>query len=128
MTFLKKLGNIIATVVGIFNGFAPFLTKALPQTGQEVQIVSKDLAAILDEVTNIEAIGQLQGMTGAQKAAALGPIVANIILGSAPLSGKKIAIPALFTQACGEIGAGFADILNSLHEDSVTQMVTPLVK
>lgn len=123
MTFLKKLGNIISTIAGIFTGFAPILTKEIPQTGQVVQIVSKDLAAILDEVANVEAIGQLQGMDGTQKARALGPIVANIILGSSPLSGKKIANPALFAQACQEIGAGAADLLNSLHEDSVSSVV-----
>ena len=128
MTFLKKLGQIISTVAGIFTGFAPFLQKELPQTGTVVQTVSKDLSAIMDAVTNVEAIGQLQGLSGADKAKALGPIVANIILGSAPLTGKKIANQTLFSTACQEIGAGVADLLNSLHEDSVATVVTPVTK
>lgn len=109
-------------------GFAPVIEKTLPQTGQTVQIISKDLAAILDEVTNVEAIGQLQGLAGADKAKVLGPIVANIILGSAPLTGKKVANPTLFATACQEIGAGAADLLNSLHEDSVALVTAKVTK
>jgi hypothetical protein len=126
MTFLKKLGQIISTVAGIFTGFAPFLTKTLPQTGQVVQVASQDLAAIMDEVSNIEAIGQLKGMTGSEKAKLLGPIVANIVLASAPLTNKKVADQALFLQGCQEIGGGVADVLNALHEESVSTVVTPL--
>src|SRR5262249_36219406 len=128
MTFLKKLGQIISTITGIFTGFAPFLEKTVPQTGQTVQIVSKDLSAIMDEVANIEAIGNLQGLSGADKAKALGPIVANILLSSSALTGKKIANPTLFAQAAQEIGGGVADLLNSLHEDSVSQVVSPVGK
>lgn len=123
MTFLKKLGQIISTVAGVFTGFSPFLQKEVPQTGQVIQIISKDLSAVMDQVAYIESIGQLKGLAGPEKAKLLGPIVANILLGSATLAGKKVANQPLFLQGCQEIGAGVADILNSLHEDSV-QTVT----
>lgn len=124
MTFLKKLGSVLATVTGLFMGFAPLLTKQYPQTGEVVTTVSKDLAAIGDGVAQIEAIGQLQGLSGEQKAKALGPIVAQIVLSSSLVAGKKIADPALFQQACTNLGGDVADILNSLHEDGVEVVIS----
>jgi hypothetical protein len=126
MTFLKRLGEIISTVAGIFTGFSPFLQKEVPQTGQVIQIISKDLSAIMDQVANIEAIGQLKGLPGPEKAKLLGPIVANIILGSASMAGKKIANQPLFLQGCQEIGGGVADLLNSLDEDSLKTVLSKI--
>lgn len=126
MSFLKKLGNIIATITGIFTGFAPFLTKELPGTGQVVQVISKDLAAVSDAVVNAEALGQMQGMSGADKAKYLAPLVAQIILSGSIVAGKKIADQALFLQGCGNLGGAVADILNSLHSDGVQPMVNPV--
>jgi hypothetical protein len=123
MTFLKKLGQIISTISGIFLGFAPFLTKEVPQTGQVVQIITKDLAAVADAVTNAEALGQMQGMSGADKAKYLAPIVAQIVLSGTIVANKKIANQPLFLQGCGNLGGAVADILNSFHEDSVGPMV-----
>lgn len=128
MTFLKKLGGIIAQVSGIFLGFAPFLTKEVPGTGNVVQIVSKDLAAIADAVTNAEAIGQLQGLSGADKAKALGPIVAQIIMSGTLVANKKIGDQAGFLAACTTIGGGVADLLNAIHQDSVQTVTTAVPK
>lgn len=119
MTFLKKLGSIIQLVSGLFLGFAPTLTKALPGTTGEVTTISKDLTDIGNVVVEVEAFGQLQGLSGADKAKAAGPLVAQIILNSSLVAGKKIANPVLFQQANVEIAGGVADLLNSLHEDSV---------
>lgn len=126
MTFLKKLGSIIAAVAGVFTGFAPFFLKEVPQAGGIVQTISKDLAAVADAVTNAEALGQMQGMSGPDRAKYLAPIVAQIILSGTIVAGKKIANQALFLQGCGNVGGAVADILNSLHEDSVSQVVTKL--
>lgn len=126
MTFLKKLGSIIASVSNIFLGFAPLLQKELPQSAGVLQVVSKDIAAIADAVVNAEALGQMQGMTGAEKAKYLAPLVAQIILSGTIVAGKKIDNQALFLQGCGNLGGAVADILNSLHADS-TDSVTAKV-
>jgi hypothetical protein len=126
LSFLKKLGNIIATVAGIFAGFAPILEKTVPATGQVLQVVNKDLAAVADAVTTAEALGQMSGMDGAAKAKYVAPIVAQIILSGSIVAGKKIANQALFLQGCGNLGGAVADILNSLHEDSTSAVVSPV--
>lgn len=126
MTFLKKLGSILSTVTGLFLGFAPVIQKQYPQTGGVIDTVSKDLSEIGMVVVNIEAIGQLKGLTGPDKAKAAGPLVAQIILNSTLVAGKKIANPDLFNQACAEIAGGVADVLNSLHEDAAKDAVTEI--
>lgn len=123
MSFLKRLGSIIATIQGIFTGFAPIIQKEVPQTGAILQIVSKDLAAVGDAVVTAEALGQMASMDGAAKAKYLAPIVAQIILSGTIVSGKKIANQALFLQGCGNLGGAVADILNSLHADSTSTVV-----
>lgn len=119
MSFLKKLGGIIATVIGVFNGFAPVIQKQFPQTGGVLETVSKDMTEIANIVANVEAFGQLQNLSGPDKAKVAGPLVAQVLLNSALLANKKIANPAAFNAACVTIAGGVADLLNSLHEDSV---------
>lgn len=123
MTFLSKLGKIIATVTGLFLGFAPVIQKTYPGTGGVIDTVSKDLAEVGTVVANIEAIGQLKGLSGADKAKAAGPLVAQIVLNSSLVAGKKIANPDLFQQGCQNISGGVADVLNSLHEDSTSTVL-----
>ena len=127
MNFLKKLGQIVAQGLALFTGFAPILTKVIPQTGQEVQVISKDFSAVADVVANVEAIGNLSGLTGAQKAAAAGPLVAQIVLSSSVFTNLKIKDTAAFNKACVTIAGGVADLLNSVDGDS-TEKVAPNVK
>lgn len=124
MTFLSKLGKIIATVSEIFLGFAPILSKAVPQVGGVVQTISKDFADVGNIVAQVEAIGQLKGLAGPDRAKLAGPLVAQIILSSTLVAGKKIANPDLFNQGCVNISGGVADVLNSLHEDAVSAVTT----
>lgn len=124
MGFLKKLGQIIASVSGLFTGFAPLLQKELPGSAGVIQIVNKDIAAVADAVANAEALGQMQGMSGADKAKYLAPLVAQIVLSGSIVAGKKIQDQAKFLQGCGNLGGAIADIMNSLHEDSVKEVIT----
>lgn len=128
MTFLSRLGKIIATVSEVFLGFAPFLTKAVPQSGGVVSTVSKDLADVGNIVAQVEAIGQLKGLAGPDRAKLAGPLVAQIIMSSTLLANKKIANPDLFNQGCVNISGGVADVLNSLHEDSVATVTAQVGK
>lgn len=126
MTFLKKLGSIIAAVSGVFLGFAPAFEQAVPKSSNVIDTVSKDLAQVGNVVAQIEAIGQLKGLAGPDKAKAAGPLVAQIILSSSLVAGKKIANQDLFNQACVEISGGVADVLNSLHDSSTDAVVSKI--
>jgi hypothetical protein len=119
MTLLSKIGAYILKGIGIMTGFLPVISQNFPNTTGGLQIISKDLAEIADTVTSIEALGQLKGLAGADKAAAAGPLVAQIILRSTLLTGQKIQDTALFNQGCVNIAGGVADVLNSLHPDGV---------
>lgn len=124
MNFLKKLGGIIAAVSGVFLGFAPAFEKAVPGSTGIINTVSQDLSQVGNVVVQIEAIGQLQSLSGPDKAKAAGPLVAQIIASSALVAGKKIADQTAFNAACVTIAGGVADLLNSLHADSANGVTT----
>lgn len=126
MTFLQKLGKVLGTVVniaGIAAGVGPvlqsFLGSAAPKVASTIGTVTNDLSAIGGIVVQAEAMIQASG-SGIQKLAAATPLVANIIQTSELISGKKIANETLFIQGSQKITSGMADILNSLHADSVS--------
>lgn len=117
MTFLKKLGTILAKA-GLIAASLAGLAAPLLGSGKASQIVasvSNDLTLIEQQVVTIETA--LQGKPGAEKLAALLPLVKNIIVTSETVLGKKVANEALFEQAVQEIAQGAVDLLNSLHPD-----------
>lgn len=124
VTFLSKAGQIILQGIQIFMGVAPLITKQYPGATGTVSVVSKDLTEIADAVVQAEAFGQALSLPGAQKlTAAVGPVT-QIIMDSSIVAGKKIADPTLFASATKGLASSMADLLNSLHPDSV-QAVSP---
>lgn len=121
MTFLSKLGAVLLKGIGVATGFLPLISQAFPSTTGSIATISKDIAEISVVVAQIEAIGQLRGLPGPEKAKAAGPLVAQILLRSSILSGQKVAQPELFNQGCVTIAGGVADVLNSLHPDGVKE-------
>jgi hypothetical protein len=122
MTFLSKLGAILLKGVAIATGFSQVLGQQLPGGGGAmVQKISKDLAEIAQIIVTIEAVGQLKGLPGAEKAKAAGPLIAQIILQSTIMTGQKINDATLFNQGCVNIAGGMADVLNSLHPDGAKE-------
>lgn len=117
MSFLKKLGAVLLKATEIAAGIYPFVPQAQQGT---YQVVSKDLSEIANLVVEVEAVGQALGQPGAQKYAAAGPLVAQVILQSSVMAGKTIADPVMFQKGCAEIGGGMADILNALKPDVPT--------
>lgn len=120
MSFLSKLGNVLARIVGIVTGIGPLVEpflgsgKAATVTGTVVN----DLTSIGQVVVQAEALIQGTG-TGATKLAAATPLVAQIILTSEMVSGKKIANDALFIQGAGKVTSGIADVLNAIDPSEV---------
>jgi hypothetical protein len=119
MSFLKKLGGVLSKGLQLVGLFGPVVKLTVPGSDQVVDVVSKDLAQVAEVIANTEAFGQALGMAGSDKLkAAVGP-VAQIILGSSLLAGRKIENEDLFKQGAKKIADGMADVLNSLHEDGV---------
>lgn len=126
MTFLSKLGKVLATIVniaGIAAGIGPILGGFLGSkvSGAVSTVTGKivnDLTAVGQTVLMAETMIQGTG-TGAMKLAAATPLVAQIIQTSELVAGHKIANEALFIQGSQKITSGVADILNSIHPDAV---------
>lgn len=124
MTFLKKLGQVLATagkVAAEVSGLFPLVQPLLGQ-GKAAQVtgtVVNDFSAIAAQVTVIETA--LQGKAGTEKLAALIPLVTNIVKTSEVVSGKKISDDAMFSKGIQEIAQGMVDVLNSIHPDEVKQ-------
>ena len=121
MTFLSKFAGILLKGIAIATGLMPLVAQSFPGAGGVVTVVENNLARIVQIVVEIEMIGQLKGLPGAEKAKAAGPLVAQIILQSSLMSGKKIANAELFNQGCVNIAGGMADVLNSLHPDAAQE-------
>lgn len=120
MTFLKKLGQILAEAVALAAGLGPIIKPFLGsgKAGQIATTAINDLTQIGQIVTTVEAVVQTPG-SGAQKLAAAVPLVKSIIQSSELVVGKKIANEALFEQACTEYTQATVDLLNSIHPDEV---------
>jgi len=120
LTFLKKLGTILANAAGIFAGIGPiitpFLGSAASQASSAIGTAVNDLTAISQVVVQVEAVLQAPG-SGPQKLIAATPLVIQILKTSQIVAGKQIADEALFAKAAQEITSGVADLLNSIHPD-----------
>jgi phage-related tail protein len=125
MSFLKKLGQVLATVGATALGVGPLVAPLLGSKGNQVSAgistAINDLTAISTVVIQIETA--LQGQAGADKFKAAVALVGPIIKTSQIVSGKKIADPALLDKGIQEVTQGVVDVLNSLDADSVSSEV-----
>lgn len=125
MSFLKKLGQILATVGATAVGIGPLVTPLFGSKGAQasagIGTVVNDLTSISSVIVQIETA--LQGQAGADKFKAAVALVGPIIKTSQIVSGKKIADPVLLQKGIDEVTQGMVDVLNSIHPDSVTKEV-----
>ena len=112
MNFLKKLGFLFLKIGKVVIA-DPSIT-GLSGT-------SNTLSLITQAVSIAEISGSANGLTGQQKLDGAVPFVAQAIIQSSILSGKKIADEAKFQSACKAITGGFADLLSSLDGGSVKE-------
>lgn len=118
MTFLKKLGGLLAKGVSIASGIGP-LVLAFLGAGRAQEIgerVVDDLAQLSQIAVMAEALNQTPG-SGAEKLAAATPLALQILRSSQVFAGKKIANEALAEQGASKIISGLADFMNSIHAD-----------
>lgn len=120
MTFLKKLGSILANVAGVALGIGPIIAPFLGsgKVQQAVTTGTNDLTAIAQLVLQIEtAFAAVPGSTGAQKLAAVIPLVGNVLSTSELVAGKKIGNVDLYNKAISEYAQATVDLLNAIHPD-----------
>lgn len=122
MTFLKKLGQVIANIAGIVTGVGPIFSAAVPKAGSTIAVITTDLQQIAGVIQTVEAIGAAAttAIPGAEKLRMATPLVAQAILQSTLLAGKHIANETLYKQGAQKVADGMADILNSLHDNGVS--------
>ena len=119
MTFLKKLGAILAKGAAVLTGISPFFPQYEGQTAKARDILDE----ILDTVVKVEAFSAAlaQPVPGPEKLKAASPIVAQLILKSNLLTNKKISNPTLFQEGVAKVTNGMVDILNSIDPNEVKQ-------
>lgn len=127
MSFLKKLGTVLANVGGMAIGVGR-LPLAIPVFAEDRdRLVERgglsELKSIENVIVQMESMGQTLGLAGPGKLKAAVPLVAQVILGSSLMIGRSIASMDLFISGVRKIADGIADVLNSFHEAGV-QMVS----
>jgi len=120
LSFLKQLGVITLKGVQIATGLAPVVSPFLPQSTQPAAtVVTNDLNVIGGIIASAEVAGQSINLSSADKLKAATPVVAQAIVSSSLLAGKKIADPELFNRGAQKVADGIADVLNAIHADSL---------
>ena len=120
MSLLKRLGGILLKV----GEYAIGIEHLMPAPPAALDKGIATLNQIAGIVIQVEAIGQTFAMAGADKLKAAAPLVADVILRSDVLVGRKIKDQALFSKAAGELAGAVADILNSLEDNVDTKSLT----
>lgn len=125
MSFLKKLGQILATITATAIGIGPIVTPLFGggagKVGAGITTIVNDLTAIAALVVQVEVA--LQGKTGPEKFQAALNLVGPVIRTSQLVAGKKIADEALLQKGIQEVTQGVVDVLNSIHQESVSKEV-----
>lgn len=120
MKFLTKLGQVVLEATKIILGFGPTVSMAIPSAAPAIAATTSDLSEIAQVIQTIEVAGQALSVAGPGKLTATTPLVAQVILQSAVLSGHSIDNPDLFKGGAQKIADGMADVLNSLKADIPT--------
>ena len=116
MSFLKKLGQILANAAGIAVGIGPIIQPFLG-SGKAASVEAtavNDLTQISQVVVMVEAVVQTPG-SGPAKLAAATPLVLQILKTSQAFSGKKIANEALAEKGASDIVTGIVEFLNAIE-------------
>lgn len=119
MNFLKKFGQVALKITQIALGAVPLFSGVVPGGAGTITHIVDYLQQVAGAVQQVEIFGQALGLPGTQKLIAATPAVAQIILQSSLMAGRKISDPVKFQAGCQQMAAGMADVLNSLKADGV---------
>jgi hypothetical protein len=128
LTFLENFGRMVLQGLNL----VPAVTQVVESSaGQPIPVLDK-LSQIGSLVMTAEGMitTVLGPGNGPQKAQAVGPYVAQIVMSSSLVAGKKMSPgqQSAFMAACTALGGNVADILNCFEPDNTsveTQNVTP---
>lgn len=125
MSFLKKLGQVVAQVGALALGIGPLVSPMFGSKGDkiggDIATVANDLTLIAQVVVQIETA--LQGKTGEEKRLAAVRLIGPIIKTSQIVSGKKIADAALLETGIGQITDGVVAVLNSIDQKDIDKEI-----
>lgn len=110
---LSKIGQIIRQADGAADQAGPWLERFFPKQAATIRQVDDGLEKAAEIVIKAEAVGQVIGSTGPEKAEKAGAAVAELLLDRL-IAGRKIQQPELFRAGAEKIAGGLADVLNSV--------------
>lgn len=121
ISWLKKIGKGAQIAAEFVPQLQPYLALIKRFTPDAVDVRIDQASAKADEFAAVviqgEVIGQALGLAGPDKLKAITPLLAQLVLKSDVLAGKKIEDPVLFQRGVASLGSGWADILNSVKGD-----------
>lgn len=120
MTFLKKVGQILGAGLKILTGLGPVVSAVVPNVGDDIVKIENTLEQAMQIVMQAEVMGEAINLPGAQKLAAATPLVKQVVLLLFKAKGLEISDEAKFTAAISGLTGSVADLLNAVHERSVT--------
>lgn len=122
MSFLKKLGQVLATGTALITGFMPLVQPLLGRNNKLENVAAKitdTLTLIGTAVVTVETAFTGIANSGAQKLAAAINLIGPMIRTSELVAGKEIADEVLFQKGVNGIAQGVVDILNALKSSGV---------
>lgn len=118
-----SFGKAVANVGGLVAGIGPIFAASTKNTKDDA-IVARTVDTLNQIVGVVESVEVFNAalsapVTGAEKARASGPMVAQIILRSMAASGKKLddAKKDKFAAASAAMGGNVADIMDCFKDD-----------
>lgn len=119
MTFLKKLGQILAAGLQIVGQFFPILQPFLGSSAaaQKVTTGVNDFTQIGQVVLQIETA--MQGATGTAKLAAVVPLISQIVKTSELVANHPVANQSEFIGSIQDLANAMVRLLNSLGSSHI---------
>lgn len=119
MNWLKKLGSIAKMSSQLIPVFGPLVASIIPGEKDDriVTRVTDTLGQVGNVIAQAEIFSAALSLPGAQKLEAAAPSVAQLILQSSLLAGKKVKDPARFEAAVKGLASNVAEILSSVEEE-----------
>lgn len=124
-SWLKATGAAVLKYGALVPGLQPYFQfiptiAALTPTKKDdalAPVIVSELNQLTGVIVSVEAAGQAIQAGGPQKLQMAAPQIAQIILGSAAMAGKKVEDPAMFQKGVESVTSGWADIMNSVKAD-----------
>lgn len=122
MTWLSKVGTVLAKIVGFISGLTPLIGNTF---GGQAAAVTTQVGTSLDQALGVIQVAEAMfaatgaAKTGPQKLQAATPFISKLLLATETLAHAKIQDAAKFNAAAEGITSALADLLNSLDPNSL---------